>query len=378
MHTIDHQSYPSPNHDARSDGISAIVIHHGAGSRTSDLRTLTSPTSRVSAHYYVCRDGTIYQLVPDPRAAWHAGKSAIDGVPNVNDYSLGIETEHQTLPTLVQHTDWPQSQLDALAWLIRTKAAAYQIPPARVVSHRAIALPKGRKADPRDAPLAPEPAFRAWVARVFAAPPSPTRYTELSPLMAAPSASLETVALRFPIHAASAYSDLFIQTTILPAYWELAQAAGLDPLVAIAQLGHETEYLTAFWSQPPQHNPAGIGVTGKWQLAAPKPAAGWAYNTQRVRWEVGITFLDWTVAIRAHVGRLVAYATQPVSRTPMQQLLVEEALAWRPLPLPIHGSATMLRQLGKAHNPSGQGWASPGTDYGAKLAGVANRLSGAP
>ena len=110
----------------------------------------------------------------------------------------------------------------------------------------------------------------------------------------------------------------------------------------------------------------------------PKNPAGWAYNTQRLRWEVGITFLDWTVAIRAHIGRLVAYATQPGSRTPMQQLLVEEALSWRPLPPAVHGSAQVLKQLGKAHNPSGQGWASPGTDYGAKLAGVANRLSGAP
>lgn len=378
MPTIDHLSYPSPNHEARSDGISAIVIHHGAGTRKSDLATLTSPATRVSAHYYVCRDGTIYQLVPDPRAAWHAGKSAIDGVPNVNDYSLGIETEHQTLPKLPQHTDWPQLQLDSLAWLIRTKAAAYQIPPARVVSHRAIAIPKGRKADPRDAPLAPEPAFRAWVARVFAAPPAPTRYTELSPLMGAPTASLETVALRFPIHAVSAYSDLFIQTTILPGYWELAQMVGLDPLVAIAQLGHETGYLTAFWSQPPHHNPAGIGVTGQHQAEPPNPQTGWAYNTQRQRWEVGLTFPDWQRAIRAHVGRLVAYATQPPSRTLAQATLVREALAWRPLPPKVHGSAQVLKHLGKAHNPSGQGWASPGTEYGAKLAGVANRLAGAP
>lgn len=44
------------------------------------------------------------------------------------------------------------------------------------------------------------------------------------------------------------------------------------------------------------------------------------------------------------------------------------------LPDALRGSAPTLRQLGRAHNPTGQGWASPGTDYGAKIAAIARRI----
>jgi len=57
-----------------------------------------------------------------------------------------------------------------------------------------------------------------------------------------------------------------------------------------------------------------------------------------------------------------------------QQELIARALAYRPLPDQLRGSAPTLKQLGKAHNPAGGGWASPGTDYGAKVAAIARQI----
>jgi hypothetical protein len=58
--------------------------------------------------------------------------------------------------------------------------------------------------------------------------------------------------------------------------------------------------------------------------------------------------------------------------------LIERALQFRPLPDNLRGSAPVLKRLGAKHNPTGQGWASPGDDYGAKIAAVAQRIVSTP
>ena len=48
---------------------------------------------KVSSHLFIRRDGEVIQFVPFDKRAWHAGASSFDGVPNCNDYSIGIEME---------------------------------------------------------------------------------------------------------------------------------------------------------------------------------------------------------------------------------------------------------------------------------------------
>jgi N-acetylmuramoyl-L-alanine amidase len=55
-----------------------IVLHHTAGRFPTDLATLTKPNQgtggkSVSSNDYVTKTGVIYQIVPFPRCAWHAG-----------------------------------------------------------------------------------------------------------------------------------------------------------------------------------------------------------------------------------------------------------------------------------------------------------------
>jgi len=53
-----------------------LVIHYTAGrSAEAAVRTLTSRKRKASAHLVIGRDGSVTQLVPFNRKAWHAGKS---------------------------------------------------------------------------------------------------------------------------------------------------------------------------------------------------------------------------------------------------------------------------------------------------------------
>ena len=47
----------------------------------------------VSAHFFIRRDGALWQFVSCDARAWHAGASCHRGRDNCNDFSIGIELE---------------------------------------------------------------------------------------------------------------------------------------------------------------------------------------------------------------------------------------------------------------------------------------------
>jgi len=159
---------------------------------------------------------------------------------------------------------------------------------------------------------------------------------------------------------------------IVHAYRSIGDAAGMDWFLALAQMAHETGHLTSFWSLRPQRNPAGIGVTGEWRSDPPPDPSGWAYNTQRQRWERGISFPTWVDhAIPAHLGRLLAYALTDAQANETQRALIATALAVRPLPADLRGIAPTIPGL------NGR-WASPGTTYGQSIIALARRMRYGP
>lgn len=150
---IDH-TRSSPNHSSR-DGypILLILVHATVGSYLSSLNWLCSAASKASAHYLISKQGKIAQLVPDDRAAWHAGRAQWMGETAINELSLGIELENLTgmgLPGGKIHPpdSYPEAQLKAARALIQAKMAEYEIPLAHVVRHLDVAVPRGRKNDP--------------------------------------------------------------------------------------------------------------------------------------------------------------------------------------------------------------------------------------
>ncbi|QRN97996.1 N-acetylmuramoyl-L-alanine amidase [Archangium violaceum] len=142
-------SKPSPNFESRNGvDIDVIVLHHTGSNRVSvDLATLRSTKgSRVSSHYLLSPTGTLYQLVPDNKVAWHAGVSSLRGVttPSVNARSIGIEITNDGSG----QTPFTEAQYRALEQLVPYLARTYKVPKENILGHRDVA--PGRKTDPAD------------------------------------------------------------------------------------------------------------------------------------------------------------------------------------------------------------------------------------
>jgi hypothetical protein len=181
--------------------------------------------------------------------------------------------------------------------------------------------------------------------------PTPTPTPDTGPvtvesgLLDPPRATRKTLERYMLARQHGKYSDADVRD-ILGKYTTTCKEAGLDPLLVVSQMVLETGNLMSDWSQPPRRNPAGIGVTGQ-------PGAG-------------ISFPNWDKAVRAHVGRLLAYALPKDSGTPAQRKLIEEALKVRPLPDDRRGRAPKLKGLAGT-------WAAD-PKYAAKITGVANEI----
>lgn len=339
MPTINTTAYRSPNHEPRPDGaiISAIVVHSGEGTRKGDLQELCAPGKPKSAHYYVTRIGEIFQLVDETRRAYHAGVTAYLGLDDWNDFSIGIETEH------VEGQNWPVAQIQALTWLLLDIIRRRPIVRGHVVKHAWIAQPLGRKSDPTNWTDAD---FLSWRDSLFSSATQQRPITVDSPLLAAPSVTALRCSQAILAAPHGEYSAYDVGQAIIPTYFTICGPVGIDPLLAIAQMVHETGNLTSYWAARPRRNPAGIGVTGE-------PGKG-------------ISFASWDDAIRAHVGRLLAYAITDAQASAAQRALINEALRVRPLPANYRGAARTLAGL------TGR-WATD-AQYAAKLARRANAI----
>ena len=152
------QRIDSPNFDARPPGAAPtlLVVHaislppgqfgagaveqlftnrldHDAHPYYAGLRGL-----RVSAHFYVRRDGGLLQFVSTSDRAWHAGASSWRGRTRCNDFSVGVELEG------CDEQPFEAAQYAQLACLAARLAAT--LPLTDVAAHSDIA--PGRKSDP--------------------------------------------------------------------------------------------------------------------------------------------------------------------------------------------------------------------------------------
>ena len=149
---------PSPNCDERPDGevVCLVVVHAislppgefgGDGVERLFVNRLDPDahpyyegihTLRVSAHFFIRRDGRIMQFVPCVARAWHAGVSCWRGHERCNDFSIGIEMEG------CDERPFTDCQYERLAELVRALTRVYPI--EDVTGHADIA--SGRKTDP--------------------------------------------------------------------------------------------------------------------------------------------------------------------------------------------------------------------------------------
>ncbi len=138
---------PSPNCGPRPDGaaIDMLILHYtGMESAEAALTRMCDADARVSAHYMIDEDGTVYRLVDEAMRAWHAGVSSWRGAGNINDRSIGIELVNPGHE--FGYRRFPVSQMTALTGLCREILARHPIAPANVLGHSDVA--PSRKQDP--------------------------------------------------------------------------------------------------------------------------------------------------------------------------------------------------------------------------------------
>ena len=72
-----------------------LILHFDASpNSTGAISWMVSPTSKVSAHLHISREGKIVQLVPFNVKAFHAGESSWKGLKGLNSTSVGIEIQN--------------------------------------------------------------------------------------------------------------------------------------------------------------------------------------------------------------------------------------------------------------------------------------------
>lgn len=118
-----------------------VIIHHTAQTACdTTLRTFTLPRTQVSAHYVICKDGTINHMLNDYLRAWHAGNSKWGNVTDVNSVSIGIELDNNGFEA------FSEAQIKSLLDVLKKLKKDNNIPTANFIGHADIA-PK-RKVDP--------------------------------------------------------------------------------------------------------------------------------------------------------------------------------------------------------------------------------------
>jgi len=137
---------PSPNHDDRAGAAIDMLVLHYTGMKTAKaaLERLCDASAKVSAHYTIDEDGTVYSLVPEARRAWHAGMSFWAGATDVNLRSIGIELVNPGHE--FGYREFPDAQIEALIALCHGILMRHPIPSPRVLGHSDVA--PARKEDP--------------------------------------------------------------------------------------------------------------------------------------------------------------------------------------------------------------------------------------
>lgn len=150
MSALDIRERPSPNHDSRGEPpdmrpVDMLVLHYtGMPSAAVALDRLCDPAARVSAHYLIEEDGTLWRLVAEARRAFHVGVSCWQGERDLNYVSIGVEIVNPGHEW--GYRPFPELQMAAVEALCRAILARHPIPPDRVVGHSDIA--PDRKSDP--------------------------------------------------------------------------------------------------------------------------------------------------------------------------------------------------------------------------------------
>ena len=111
---------------------------------SSVIKRLCNEKTKVSAHYFIKKNGEIINLVPDLYEAWHAGNSSWKKVKSLNKDSIGIEIQNQGHE--YKYEKFFPKQIISLKGLLGELIKMYSINLNNILGHSDIA--PERKKDP--------------------------------------------------------------------------------------------------------------------------------------------------------------------------------------------------------------------------------------
>ena len=119
-----------------------VIIHYTANNSCEEtLREFTKTGGReASAHYVICKDGTVHHMLNDLLRSHHAGESKWGNNTDLNSSSIGIELDNNG------YQYFTGEQINSLNILLERLKATYQIPTPNFIGHADIA--PTRKPDP--------------------------------------------------------------------------------------------------------------------------------------------------------------------------------------------------------------------------------------
>ena len=119
----------SPNFDKKKRNpkeIKFIVFHYtGMKKEVDAINRLINPKSKVSSHYFIKKNGSIINMVPDLYISWHAGISNWKKLKELNKFSIGIEIHnpgHQ-----FGYQGFNKKQVNSVKYLSLNLAKKYKI-----------------------------------------------------------------------------------------------------------------------------------------------------------------------------------------------------------------------------------------------------------
>ena len=137
--------YKSPNYNSRNNSkIQLIIIHYTALKNTLDaISYLCKKEKKVSSHYLISQNGTVYNLVEDKFRAWHAGQAFWQEITDINSISIGIELDYNPNG---KNNKFSFKMIYSLKKLILKLQKNYKINKNNILAHSDIA--PFRKKDP--------------------------------------------------------------------------------------------------------------------------------------------------------------------------------------------------------------------------------------
>tara|TARA_B110001452_G_scaffold256889_1_gene250635 strand:+ start:367 stop:1098 length:732 start_codon:yes stop_codon:yes gene_type:complete len=125
--------------------IKFIIIHYtGMKKESAAIKRLCAENTKVSAHYFIKKNGEIINLIPDLYEAWHAGQSSWKKFISLNKNSIGIEIQNQGHE--YRYEKFTLKQISSLKRLLKELIKSYKINLDNVLGHSDIA--PDRKKDP--------------------------------------------------------------------------------------------------------------------------------------------------------------------------------------------------------------------------------------